>query len=161
VGSDGWSRREALWAVGVVDARDNLLPDTPLDIAALLPFTAEGEVRLDYRLLGCAPGGRHLMTFYREQMDHWQVIPARNLDAVPHEKLVWMTGVVTVRQRPGTANGTTFLTLEDETGIVNVVVMPDLFQRERQTLRLASLLAVAGTIERVDGVTHVRARRVQ
>jgi error-prone DNA polymerase len=54
-----------------------------------------------------------------------------------------------------------FLTLEDESGVVNVVVMPDLYRQERQTLRLASLLAVVGTMERVDGVTHIRAMRVR
>ncbi len=160
-GSLGLSRREAIWAVGVADARDDLLPDAPLDLPPLPPFTAEEEVRLDYGVLGCAPGGRHLMDFYREQMDRWQVIPARDLDRVPHGERTRVAGVVTVRQRPGTAKGVMFLTLEDETGIVNVVVMPDLYQRERQTLRLASLLAVAGTVERVDGVTHVRASSVR
>jgi DNA polymerase III alpha subunit len=70
-------------------------------------------------------------------------------------------GVVAIRQRPGTAKGVAFFTLEDETGVINVVVMPDVFQRERTTLRLATLLAVEGIVERVDEVTHLRARRVR
>ena len=157
----GLARREAMWAVGAVDGREDLLPDASPDIPALPPLTAEEEVRLDYALMGCAPGKRHLMTFYRALMAEWSVVSAKELDAVPHGATVKVGGVVAVRQRPGTANGVAFFTLADETGTINVVVMPDVFQRERQTLRLASLLAIAGTVERVDGVTHVRARRVR
>ncbi len=118
-------------------------------------------MRLDYAILGCAPGKRHLMTFYRPLMGEWGVVSAKALDAVSHGATVKVGGVVAIRQRPGTANGVAFFTLEDETGTINVVVMPDVFQRERTTLRLASLLAIEGTVERVDGVTHVRARRVR
>ena len=157
----GLSRREAIWAVGVVDARDDLLPMTPPDIPALLPLSDEEEVRLDYAILGCAPGGRHLMHFYRDLMQTWGVIPARDLDTVPHGAIARVGGVVTVRQRPGTAKGVMFLTLEDETGVVNVVVMPDVYQRERVTLRLSPLLAIAGTVEHIEGVTHMRAERVR
>jgi error-prone DNA polymerase len=157
----GLSRREALWAVGIVDAREDMLPDAPLDIPELPPLTEEAEVRFDYAVIGCAPGGRHLMRFYRPLMAEWGVIRATDLDAVPHEARVRVGGVVAIRQRPGTAKGIMFATLEDETGVVNVVVMPDLYLTERRTLRLATLLAVDGVVERVDGVTHVRARSVR
>ncbi len=159
-GSLSLTRRDALWAIGVVEARDDLLPDAPLDIPSLPPFTAEEEVRLDYALIGCAPGGRHLMTFYRAKMEEWNVITAHDLAAVPHGASVRVGGVAMVRQRPGTAKGVMFLSLEDETGTVNVVVMPDLYLKSRQTLRLASMLAVAGVVERVDGVTHIHASSV-
>lgn len=157
----GLTRRDACWAVGMVDGRTDLLPDAPLDVPALPPFSAEEEVRLDYALLGCAPGGRHLMHYYREQMDRWRVTAAKDLNDVPHGARVRVGGVVAIRQRPGTAKGITFLSLEDETGVVNVVVMPDLYLRERRTLRLASLLAVEGDIERADGVTNIRARSIR
>ncbi len=102
-----------------------------------------------------------MMTHYRPLMDAWDVVSAKELDSVPHGGVVKVGGTVAIRQRPGTAKGVAFFTLEDETGVVNVVVMPDVFQRERTILRLASLLAIEGTVERVDGVTHVRARRVR
>lgn len=150
-----------MWAVGVVNGRADLLPAVPPAIPALPPLTDEEAVRLDYALMGCAPGRRHLMTFYRSLMAEWGVVSATDLGAVPHGAPAKVGGVVAIRQRPGTAKGVMFLTLEDETGVVNVVVMPDLYQRERQTLRLASLLAIQGTVERVNGVTHLRARSVR
>jgi error-prone DNA polymerase len=101
------------------------------------------------------------MRFYRPLMAKWGVVATKELDAVPHGAGVRVGGIVAIRQRPGTAKGVMFLTLEDEGGTVNVVVMPDLYQRERQILRLAPMLAVAGVVERVDGVTHVRAQRVK
>ncbi len=160
-GSLGLSRREALWAVRLVDAREDLLPDTLPEIPALPSMTAEEEVRLDYAILGCAPGNRHLMTFYRALMDEWGVIPAAALADVPHGAAVRVGGIVAIRQRPGTARGVAFFTLEDETGVANVVVMPDVFRRHRTPLRLASMLAIKGRVERVDGVINVRAEHVR
>lgn len=157
----GLTRREAIWVVGAMDTRDDLLPDAPLIIPELPPLTAEEEVRLDLALIGCAPGGRHLMQFYREQMQRWNVRTAGELDTVPNGAWVRVGGVVTVRQRPGTSKGVVFLTLEDETGVVNVVVMPHVYERERRVLRTAGMLAVEGEVERVDGVTHVRAAKMR
>ncbi|MDQ6834464.1 MAG: OB-fold nucleic acid binding domain-containing protein [Chloroflexota bacterium] len=157
----GLSRREAMWAVGVVDGRTDLLPAVLPEIPALPPLTDEEEVRLDYALLGCAPGGRHLMNFYRSLMDEWGVVCAKELASVPHGALVKVGGIVAIRQRPGTAKGVAFLTIEDETGTANIVVMPDVFQRERTALRLATLLAIKGKVERVDGVINVRAEHVR
>jgi len=68
-------------------------------------------------------------------------------------------GVVIVRQRPGTAKGFLFLTLEDETGIANLIVTPDLFQKNRLLLRSAGILMAEGVLQQVDGVTAIRARR--
>ena len=88
-------------------------------------------------------------------------LPTCRRATVPHGARVRVGGVVAVRQRPGTAKGVLFLTLEDETGVVNIVVMPDVYQRDRQILRLSPLLAIEGEVERADGITHVRARRVR
>lgn len=158
-GSLGLARREAIWAVGVADGREDLLPDALPDIPALPPFTDEEEVRMDYALIGCAPGGRHLMAFYRSLLDAWGVVSAKEIAAVPHGEIAKVGGVVAIRQRPSTAKGVMFLTIEDETGTANIVVMPDVYQRERQTLRLPPLLAIEGIVERVDGVTNIRAKR--
>jgi error-prone DNA polymerase len=90
--------------------------------------------------------------------DDWGIVTAKGLADVPHGAPVRVGGIVAIRQRPETAKGITFATLEDECGLVNVV-MPDLSRQEWQTLRLASHLALRGEVERLDGVTHVRARR--
>ncbi len=159
--SFGLARREAMWAVGIVDGHEDLLPAVPPEMPTLPPLTAEEEMRLDYGLLGCAPGKRHLMTHYRPLMDAWGVVTAKEIKSVPHGGVVKVGGIVAIRQRPGTAKGVAFFTIEDETGTVNIVVMPDVFQRERTSLRLATLLAIKGKVERVDGVTHVRALQVR
>jgi error-prone DNA polymerase len=72
---------------------------------------------------------------------------------------VKVAGLVIVRQRPGSAKGFCFLTLEDETGIGNAVVMPDLFQRHRSVIHTAAILQIEGPVQRIDDVIHVRARR--
>jgi len=84
----------------------------PLDIPPLPPLSAEDAVRLDYQLLGCTPGNRHLMTFYRPQMEAWGVVTAKDLARVPYGAAVRVGGIVAIRQRPETAKGITFLTLE-------------------------------------------------
>lgn len=155
------TRREAMWAVGMVDSRATLLMDTPPEIPPLPPLTTEEEVRLDYLVMGCTTGQRHPMQFYREEMEPWRVVTARDLADAPHGARVRVGGVVAVRQQPGTAKGVMFMTIEDETGMVNIVVMPDIYQRYRSILRTAPLVAVEGPVERVDGVLHIRAVRVR
>lgn len=157
----GLGRRAAIWAVGTIADLPDLLAGEPLAIPDLPPFTSEEEIRLDLAYLGTAPGGRHLVGCYREQLARWRVTRASDLDGVAHGAPVRVAGAVTVRQQPGTAAGVVFLTLEDETGAVNVVVMPDVYARARRTIRLAPLLAVAGFVQRAEGVTHVRATRVR
>jgi len=77
----------------------------------------------------------------------------------PHDSWVKTAGVVIVRQRPGTAKGFLFITLEDETGISNLIVVPDLFQKHRALLRGARILYAEGWLQQVDGVTAIRARK--
>ena len=85
------------------------------------------------------------------------VLTARDLDRVSHGTWVRVAGHVIVRQRPGTAKGFCFLTLEDETGTADAVVTGERYERWRVVLNTSPLVAVAGRLERVDGVTHVRA----
>jgi error-prone DNA polymerase len=87
------------------------------------------------------------------------VIPAVQLAGVRDGSVVRIAGAVIVRQRPGTAKGFLFITLEDETGISNVIVTPDLFQANRTVLHRASLLMVEGPLQSQQGVIHVRGRR--
>ena len=103
--------------------------------------------------------GPHVMAHLRSRLAADGVLAARALDQVPHGARVRVAGHVIVRQRPGTAKGMCFLTLEDETGTANAVVTPPLYERARVVLNTSPLLEVEGRLERVDGVTHVRAAR--
>ena len=89
------------------------------------------------------------------------MITAAELKALPHGRLARVTGLVTGRQRPGTASGVTFVTLEDETGMVNVIVWHDLAERQRKELLRSSLLTVYGTLEREGEVVHLIAARLR
>ncbi len=78
-----------------------------------------------------------------------------------NNRFVRIAGLVTCRQRPGTASGVVFLTLEDETGNINVIVWPAIQERYRQSLMTAQLLLIKGTVESREGVTHVIARTLE
>jgi error-prone DNA polymerase len=112
----------------------------------------------DYQTTGLTVGP-HLMRHLRAELDAQRVWRARDLAHATDGAWVKVAGLVIVRQRPGTAKGFCFLTLEDETGLSNAVVTPDLFQRHRAVIHTASLLLVEGPLQRVDDVIHVRARR--
>jgi error-prone DNA polymerase len=115
------------------------------------------ETLADYRDTGLTTGPQ-IMAHLRPALDAEGVLRACDLAGVPNGRWVKVAGLVIVRQRPGTAKGFCFLTLEDETGLGNVVVVPDLFQRERTLIHTAALLLVGGPVQSVDSVIHVRAR---
>jgi error-prone DNA polymerase len=100
------------------------------------------------------------MTFHRVRLARMGVARATDLQRMRHGGPVRVAGAVVVRQRPGTAKGFVFLNLEDETGLVNVVVPPPLFQRYRLTLVEEPFLWVEGTLEHREGVISVRAGRL-
>ena len=101
------------------------------------------------------------MHFLRAEMNELGVTAAKDLSKVPNGGLVRVAGAVIVRQRPGTAKGIMFLSMEDETGIANVVVMPDMFDERRVTLVTEPYLLIEGKVQNVDNVIHVLARRVE
>src|SRR5213594_3379633 len=155
----GLTRREALWQAAAVerDAASLLARVGPPSAAAPLPpMTPFEETAADYAATHLTPGP-HVMAYLRDGLRAAGVRAARELDAVPHGAPVRVAGHVIVRQRPGTAKGFCFLTLEDETGTANAVVVPQLYERSRVVLNTSPLLEVAGRLECVDGVTHVRA----
>ena len=112
----------------------------------------------DYRTTGLTAGPQ-VMSYLREELRRDGVLSARELKRARHGSYVKIAGLVIVRQRPGTAKGFCFLTLEDETGTSNAVVVPDMFQRHRTIIHTASLLQVEGPVQIVDDVIHVRARK--
>ena len=104
--------------------------------------------------------GRHPVSFYRQELDERGVRRAVELPRLRDGDFVRVAGAVICRQRPGTAKGFMFLTLEDETGLVNAIVRPDLFERERTTLTRAAFLEIDGVLQATDGLS-VRAVAVR
>ncbi|NND43704.1 MAG: error-prone DNA polymerase [Xanthomonadales bacterium] len=123
------------------------------------PPTAVQEMRADYAATGLTLG-RHPLAFIRPQLRQRRVRPAEELNRLPHGTRARACGLVTMRQRPMTANGTIFLTLEDETGCVNAVLWPRLWERQRATVLGASLIAIDGVMESDGDVHHLIAERV-
>ena len=105
--------------------------------------------------------GPHPMSLRRSELALRGVVRARDLPSGRHGRRVRVAGAVITRQRPGTAKGFVFLTLEDETGIANIIVRPDLYSAERATIVGEPYLLVEGTLQIQEGVTSVKADRLQ
>ena len=114
----------------------------------------------DYRGSGMTTGP-HPMHYLREPLHALGVLPAVQLEHHPNGRWVRVAGAVITRQRPGTAKGFVFLTLEDETGVSNVVVTPDKFQDNRMLVTSEPFLLVEGVLQKQDGVIHVRAKVIK
>jgi error-prone DNA polymerase len=117
------------------------------------------EVKTDYVTAGLSLK-RHPVSLVREELNRLKVISAAQVQRTPHGKWVRVAGLVLIRQRPGTASGIVFETLEDETGVVNLIVRPAIYERYRAAARHAALLKADGYIERQDNVIHVMAVRL-
>ncbi len=155
-------RRDALWQASWASRRTNSLLEQVPETAREAPLE---QMNLEERLVADCTGigmtiGKHPMAYRRAEMDLLHVIPAAGLSAIAHGRTVRVAGNVIVRQRPGTAKGVTFLSLEDETGISNVVLMPDLFEEQRVEVLSNPWVMVEGQIQNVDSVIHVLAKRV-
>ena len=155
-------RHRARWAVqGVEPARPLLRDHATPESAVSLPVPTVGEtVIADYVSTGLTLGP-HPLRVLRAQLRAQRCRPSRELSTLPHGTVVRCAGLVTLRQRPSTASGTTFVTLEDEDGMVNVVVWPTLGERQRRVLLEAKLLMVAGRLEAADGVQHLIAAHLR
>ena len=114
----------------------------------------------DYKNSGLTVGP-HIMNHLRDELAREGVLRAIDVRKARGGSWAKIAGLVIVRQRPGTAKGFCFITLEDETGTANAVVVPDMFQRYRAVLHTAALLLIEGPLQRVDDVIHVRARRLR
>ncbi|WP_042290561.1 error-prone DNA polymerase [Paraburkholderia mimosarum] len=155
-------RREAWWAVTAQHAVPALLRDAPVAEAPLaLPRASEGaEIVADYASLRLTLN-RHPLELLRHGLAKQRFRTAEQLAHCRHGMLARVCGIVTVRQRPGTANGTIFVSLEDETGSVNVIVHAALVESQRKELLGSSLLAVAGVVQREGEVVHLVAHRLE
>ncbi|TQV58963.1 error-prone DNA polymerase [Xanthomonas perforans] len=149
------NRNAARWAMAGVEARRPLLPGSPEErpVAFEAPRAGE-EILADYRSVGLSLR-QHPMALLRPQMRQRRILGLRELQGRRHGSGVHVAGLVTQRQRPATAKGTIFVTLEDEQGMINVIVWSHLALRRRRALLESRLLAVRGRWERVDGVEHL------
>ena len=162
-GCFGLSRREALWnAAAAAGDRPDRLPGTTVSAAApALPGMDGVELAAaDVWATGVSPDSFPIQ-FLRSRLDGMGALSAAQLSEVDHGSRVLVGGAVTHRQRPATAGGITFLNLEDETGMINVVCSPGLWVRYRKIGRTSAALLVRGTVERAEGVINLRADRLQ
>jgi len=154
-------RRRAYWQVAGVDSARHLLSEAPIhetDPQLRAPSEGAGLVA-DYASLGLTLG-RHPLALLRPRLARMRLAAAEEVRRLPHGSSVRTAGIVIGRQRPDTASGVVFVTLEDETGCVNVIVWRDLGERQRRELLSAQLMTVYGSVEREGAVVHVIARRL-
>ncbi|HEX3638437.1 MAG TPA: error-prone DNA polymerase [Paraburkholderia sp.] len=154
-------RRQALWAaVAAVPDKDLLRATSREEDAPALTAPTEGQDLIaDYRSTGLTLG-RHPLALLRKKLLSMRLMPAEALMRYRDGQLARACGIVTVRQRPGTANGVMFMTLEDETGSVNVIIWQSVLERQRREALGASLLAVYGVWQRQGDVKHLVAQRL-
>lgn len=154
-------RHQARWVAAGIERQRPLLPGSPQEQSIELPAPASGEdVLSDYRALGLTLRA-HPLSLLRDALRSRRMSSSRELQDKRHSSHVRAVGLVIGRQRPETASGTMFVTLEDEYGTVNVVVWEHVAQRRRKALLGASLLAVQGRWESVEGVVHLIAQDMQ
>lgn len=160
------TRREAIWNALSVTSKprqrtlfDDLEPDEE-PVATLPMMNPEEEVHTDYRMTGLSLRA-HPMAFHRQRLEQLGIIPAERLAQVPNDTLVKVAGIVLMRQRPSTAKGITFVTIEDETGTANLVVHAKTWERFRKITRHSQAWVVHGHVECKDTVIHVIARSLE
>jgi error-prone DNA polymerase len=175
-------RRTALWQVEsasrpsgplfkmrkkMTDPTANPINDPVTDIAdpaellsPLDPMNRHERLNADVRGTGLT-FEHHPMAHHRSRLDRLGVAPASKLASLPDGTFVTVAGAVIVRQRPGTAKGFVFLSLEDETGIANIIITPPLFEKEHVTIVHQSFLTIKGTLQNQDGVVAVKADRIE
>ena len=159
-------RRDAIWAIQAL--RDDPLPlfaaadnrpeivEPPLALAPMRPGRTVVE---DYGSVGLTLR-QHPVAFVREDLAKQGMVACGDLERMRDGRRVVVPGLVLVRQKPGSAKGVMFITIEDETGIANLIVWPSIFERQRRLVLTASMIACEGKVQKESGVTHVIADRL-
>jgi error-prone DNA polymerase len=167
----GLDRRQALWAVrGLADTALPLFaaaerggalePEAVEPPVALVPMADGREVVEDYRSTGLSLRC-HPVAFLRGELRARGLVACADLATARDGRWVTVPGIVLVRQKPGSAKGVMFITIEDETGVANLIVWPSLFERQRRLVLSAGMLACRGRVQREGEVTHVIANRLE
>ena len=162
VASEGIHRRDALWQVErAVRWSGPLLDELPEmdEESPLAAMTDEERLVTDFRATGLTVGP-HPMQYRRAEMKRMGIYCASDLAQIPNGRRIRVGGCVIARQRPGTAKGMMFMSLEDETGIANAIFAPDLLQKNRVLLISERFLMVEGILQNQDNVIHIRAEKV-
>ena len=167
----GLSRREAQWAIkglrdeelplfaAVSEREGRTVPELDEPVIALRAMPAGREVVEDYGHIGLSLR-RHPVSFLREDLARRRIVSCAEAMAARDRRWLEAAGIVLVRQRPGSANGVMFVTLEDETGIANLVVWQKVFERYRRVILSSSMIAVRGRVQREGEVVHLVAHRI-
>ncbi|MFZ1814896.1 MAG: error-prone DNA polymerase [Rhizobiaceae bacterium] len=172
--SIGLDRRNALWQVRALDPtnarmglplfdRPSSLSDQdpiPEQFVALPQMPGSAHVMEDYRHLSLSLKG-HPVAFVRKELVQRSCVASRDLEHMPDGRKIRLAGLVVVRQRPGSAKGVVFMTIEDETGIANVIIWPKVMERYRAVVMGARFVGVEGQIQKADGVIHLVARSIE
>lgn len=161
----GIDRRQALWQVrglgdaplplfAAADARDRE-PEV-----ALMPMTEGREVVEDYRSVQLSLRA-HPLSFLRPEFDRRRITRCGDLLSVKDGSKVEVAGIILIRQKPGSAKGVLFVTIEDETGVANAIIWPARFEAQRRVILSSAMIGVRGTVQREGGVIHVIADRIE
>ncbi len=161
----GVSRRDALWTLKGL--RDTPLPlfdavkasEVNEPVVALRPMTAGHEVVTDYGQVGLSLRA-HPVSFLRGELTERTVRTCKDANALKDKSHAIVAGMVLVRQQPGTAKGVVFMTIEDETGIMNVVIWSKLYEEQRRLILNARMVAISGQVQKEGEVVHLVARRL-
>ena len=160
-------RRDALWQVeeagrpvgpllrGIMKTSESNSHSTPL-----VAMTTDERLTADYAGVGLTTGP-HPMAYHRSDLRTSNILSAMDLPTCCFNASIRIAGCVIARQRPGTAKGFVFLSLEDETGIANIILTPDVFERDRLIVTRNRFLLIAGTVQNTDGVIHVKAHHLE
>lgn len=151
-----WQAELALQPVG--ELFENIAQDGA--VSPLFPMTPGQRTCADFSNSGLSIG-KHPMSYYRERMRKMGVMDAATAKAQRDGMLLTVAGCVITRQRPGTAKGFVFLSLEDETGIINIIVQPDLFDRKRQICTTSPYVLIKGILQSITGVISVKAGDIE
>ncbi|HZY61880.1 MAG TPA: error-prone DNA polymerase [Edaphobacter sp.] len=160
-------RRDALWQAeragkleGPLFSQSSELLREDSSFIPLQKMTTEERLMADYAGTGLTVG-KHPMAYRREELRRENILSAEELKALPHGHFVRTAGCVIARQRPGTAHGFVFISMEDESGIANVIVTPDLYEKDRLIVTKSKFILAEGPLQNQDGVIHVKAKRLR
>jgi error-prone DNA polymerase len=160
-------RRQAIWEIQALPSEplplESVLNTGTSEQIALPGMTAQQSMFQDYSSTGFSLNG-HPIGFIRDYLNEHMVSPASSLRIkrlTPHNSLVSVAGIAIVRQRPGTAHGVVFITLEDETGIANLIIRPQIFEQYRPVIISSSTILAHGNLERVGEVVYVSVNHLE
>ena len=159
-------RRDALWQVEQAGRpvgpllRNASLSESSSHGTPLQKMTTDERLAADYGGTGLTTGP-HPMAYHRAALRQQGILSAQELEQLGRNQRVCVAGCVIARQRPGTAKGFVFLSLEDETGIANIILAPDVFEQNRMTVTRNRFLRIEGPLQNQDGVIHVKAQRIE